>query len=323
MQSLTAEPVSAVAQQKISLYIQYASIVLVWYDYSLTLKQESELFWFSKSPKSRLTICIYILLHYPLVGNLLYLFAVTKKLPNCDDWYKFIGVLSVLGRASVLAVSTLRTYAVYDKSRLVLLTLGTLAISCVAFDTAHLPGLKCVGSASIPIVPTLLSIFVCVLELSATALLLVKVIRIYRGHENLQSSSLTGFVLQQGILYFCGVFAVQFSAVMLNFLAKSNSFAKLLNAVLLPLFCILTSRFLLDLRSFRESQSGGRQASVAASSRSMAWEVASGLRNVVEDLSNPTFGPRSTSAESSAEPTTGSNAVGGPESDHGTESDLP
>ena len=68
---------------------------LIWYDYTLKLKQESEVFWFSQSPRSRITTCLYVTLHYPLLGNTLYLFAVTHKLPVGKVMFFFVLNLSM------------------------------------------------------------------------------------------------------------------------------------------------------------------------------------------------------------------------------------
>jgi len=215
--------------------------------------------------------------------------CVTKKLPRCDDWYKIIGALSVLGRASVIVITTIRTYAIYDRNRFVLYTLGALASSCVAFDVTHVPGLKCAGSSPIPIVPELLAITACVFDVFATSLLIFKVLRMYHVREKLHRGTLMSFVLQQGLLYFCGVFVFQFSTILLNFLAKSFSISKLLNALTLPFSCTLASRFLLDLQTFKDSQYSGRDpaTSTSVTGNTIVWQIAtSGWRDVVEDLSD-------------------------------------
>lgn len=56
----------------------------------------------------RLSTLLYILCRYALLANVLYLLAISDKLgPNCNTWYKFMGGVSVAGRAAVL--STLLT----------------------------------------------------------------------------------------------------------------------------------------------------------------------------------------------------------------------
>ena len=71
---------------------------------------------------------------------------------SCDAWYKFDGVISVLGRASVICKNssrtyfgslmqhssigtlTLRTYAVFRGSRRILYVLAPLGLMCVILD---------------------------------------------------------------------------------------------------------------------------------------------------------------------------------------------
>jgi len=282
------ESVTAVSQQQVLLYIQYTSIALVWYDYVLTLGQESRTLW-AKPRKSWFTILIYVGLRYPLLGNTIYLLAKTHHLPNCDSWYKFIGGLTLLGRSSVFAVTTIRTYAIYNKNRLVLFTLGLIAFACMVLDAIHIPGERCVGSAGVPIVPTLLSIAVCIFEATAMLLLIFKVVQLHTiggKDESGQNGSLTSFVLQQGLLYFCGVFAFQLSAPFLNFLAKTSSFSKLLNALTLPISCIFTARFLLDLWAFKESSLTATEQQEIGAISTLTWEVANRRHHITNDLTD-------------------------------------
>ncbi|KIK50769.1 hypothetical protein GYMLUDRAFT_182302, partial [Collybiopsis luxurians FD-317 M1] len=151
--------------------IQWASLALLWYDYALTLPMEVQYIWTSNF---RLSTFLYIFCRYALVANILYLLDIAGKLteehlinifPNllfaasftssqnsqsCNTWYQFIGALSVLGRAAIIAVFTGRTWAVWGKSRAVLAYMGFLGATCMALDITHVPGLRCTGSSSIP-----------------------------------------------------------------------------------------------------------------------------------------------------------------------------
>ncbi|EPQ56046.1 hypothetical protein GLOTRDRAFT_13648, partial [Gloeophyllum trabeum ATCC 11539] len=126
--------------------IQYSSIALLYYDYALTFPREVKYIW---GHKFRISTLLYVFCRYALVANILYLLAVAGKLHArvrrdmsliCNTWYKFIGAVSVLGRAAVITV--------FSRSRLVLAYLGLLGAVCIALDITHVPGLRCVGSAS-------------------------------------------------------------------------------------------------------------------------------------------------------------------------------
>lgn len=53
--------------------------------------------------KFRLTTLAYILCRYSLIANVMYVLAQMHKLGDtCDAWYKFDGVISVLGRAALI-----------------------------------------------------------------------------------------------------------------------------------------------------------------------------------------------------------------------------
>ncbi|KAG5721501.1 hypothetical protein E4T56_gene13226 [Termitomyces sp. T112] len=217
--------------------IQYASIALIYYDYMLTLRLEVTYMWCSKF---RISTILYILTRYALVANVLYL---------CDSWYRTIGILSVLGRASVIVVFSARTYAVWNKSWIVLAWLGSLGITCIVLDALHVPGLRCKGSSSSQLGDT--SICPC-------------------------------------LLYFCGVFVFTASAMILNFVVDPDSFLiRLLNALTLPFSCLLTSRFLLNLRSLLASQSSQLGSGIGTQHiRSTVSSINFGVRGMVDEFAH-------------------------------------
>ncbi|EIM84426.1 uncharacterized protein STEHIDRAFT_132770 [Stereum hirsutum FP-91666 SS1] len=254
---MTSSTAIAAAQSHfLQFRIQWASIVLLYYDYALTFRSECKYIWRAESRTKPSTI-LYIFCRYALVANVLYLLAVSGKLgSNCDVWYKFIGALSVLGRASVIAVFTMRTYAVCAQSRIVLLVLGTLGLTCIVLDCLHVPGLRCHGSSSIQIANTLLSILVCVFEFTSASLTLFRSIQALsvRGICRRERKRTFNFlVLEQGN----SIFIFTTAAVILNFRAANGFPQRLLNAFTLPLSGLLTARFLLHIRSWDSRLTSG------------------------------------------------------------------
>ncbi|KAJ3895216.1 hypothetical protein GG344DRAFT_86044 [Lentinula edodes] len=120
--------------------MQYASIALIWYDWVLMFPMEVKYIWGSRI---RVSTIVYILCHYALLANVLYLLAISRI---CNTWYKIIGALSVLGRAAIIS----RAYAVWGRKRVIFVYLASVGIICVGLDIAHVPGLRCEGPSSIP-----------------------------------------------------------------------------------------------------------------------------------------------------------------------------
>ncbi|KAI0692515.1 hypothetical protein BC835DRAFT_51760 [Cytidiella melzeri] len=249
---MPSKAVAAATAHFLQFRIQYASIALLYWDYVLTLRHEIQYLWTKKS-MYRLSTGLYIFCRYALVANVLYLLAVAGKLgSSCNTWYKFVGGISVIGRAAVLTVFTMRTYAMWSKNKIVLCFLGALALTCVVLDCLHVPGLRCTGSSSIQIANTLLSILVCVFEFSATVLTTFRCVQSVKASGSLRSqrNTLTVRILEQGVLYFGIVSVFTVAAVILNFRAPSGFFQRLLNALTLPLSGLLTARFLLHMRAW-------------------------------------------------------------------------
>ncbi|KAE9399229.1 hypothetical protein BT96DRAFT_820860, partial [Gymnopus androsaceus JB14] len=115
---------------------------LLYYDYALTFPEEVELIWGVKFTPSTL---LYILCRYAMLANLLYALAFLDKIGlrvdatinSCDTWYKIIAVLAVFGRAAVIVTFTLRTYAIWAQSRLVLVLLAMIGLATVITDAVH------------------------------------------------------------------------------------------------------------------------------------------------------------------------------------------
>ncbi|ETW79851.1 hypothetical protein HETIRDRAFT_322849 [Heterobasidion irregulare TC 32-1] len=143
---------------------------------------------------------------------------------SCDRWYKIIGAISVIGRAAVITVFTMRTYTVCAQNRLILYVLGAIGLTCVVLDCLHVPGLRCQLSSSIKIgreshrlsalpsfcsttrqtANTLLSILICVLESVAAIFTVIRSFQAnrVRGKGKLRNHTLHYLLLEQGVLYF-------------------------------------------------------------------------------------------------------------------------
>ncbi|KIK60480.1 hypothetical protein GYMLUDRAFT_43802 [Collybiopsis luxurians FD-317 M1] len=247
--------------------IQYASIVLIWYDWILMLPLEIKYIWGSRI---RISTVIYILCHYALPANVLYLLAISKVLKqSCNIWYKVIGCLSVLGRAAIIFSFVARAYAVWGRNRIVFLYLATIGIICVGLDIAHIPGLKCVSSSTIQIANDLLSILMVIFEFSSAILVSVRCIQVFKERSRSQSDDSTmtfwDLTFQQGIVYFSFISVLTMAAVILNFRTPAGFYQRLLNALTLPVSGLLTSRFILHLRKCEYELSASESRSAVAS----------------------------------------------------------
>ncbi|KAL5485548.1 hypothetical protein ACEPAI_8191 [Sanghuangporus weigelae] len=163
MKSLAAAE-SAAITHFLQFRIHWASIVLLYYDYALTFPTEVKYIW---GKKFRFSTALYICCQYALIANVLYLAAIADRIPHvkrrdaicsCDTWYKFDGVISVLGRAAVIATLTGRTYTVYRCNRIVLVLLGSLSLTCIILDNASICEIKLIRNMQLQLVAKLLAI---------------------------------------------------------------------------------------------------------------------------------------------------------------------
>ncbi|KAJ6599764.1 hypothetical protein DFH09DRAFT_1021200 [Mycena vulgaris] len=251
---MTSKAITAASTHFLQFRIQYSSLALLYYDFFLTFPKEVQYIW---RRKFRLSTAFYICCRYALVANVLYLLAIANKLGStCDSWYKIIGALSILGRAAVIGVFTMRTYAVWDRNNWVLGYMGIIGLTCIALDITHVPGLRCVGSSSLPLAPELLSIFMVIFEASSAVLITWRCVMAFRagGGVERQRHGVMFILFEQGILYFSTITIITTAAVILNYRAPAGFLQRLLNAFILPLSGILTARFILYLREWETTQ---------------------------------------------------------------------
>ncbi|KAF8876716.1 hypothetical protein BD779DRAFT_1559498 [Infundibulicybe gibba] len=266
-----APPSRTMAPTFLQLAIQYSSLALLYYDYTLTFHMEVKYIWGSRI---RLSTILYVACRYALPANILYLFAITDKLhASCDTWYKIIGALSVVGRIAIIFVWSGRNYAIYPNNRWILATCGILGITCIILDILHVPGLRCSGSWNNPIgqkftwaffhvsshlhliASELLSILMVAFEFVSAGMMVFRGIQILKEHRGIShqtsESPLDHLLFEQGMLYFCIVFLLTTASVVLNYCMPGGFLQHLLNAFTLPLSGLLTARFLLHLRRWK------------------------------------------------------------------------
>ncbi|KAJ6505059.1 hypothetical protein C8R45DRAFT_894491 [Mycena sanguinolenta] len=164
---MSSQAIDAATIHFVRFHLQYSSLALLYYAYALTFPREVQYIW---NQKFRLSTALYIGCRYALIANILYLLAIADKLGHtsvhklailstelnntlnhrCDFWYKIVGASSVLGRLSVTVVFILRSTAVYGGNIWIAAYMSVVGLACIALDISHVPGLRCSGSAAIP-----------------------------------------------------------------------------------------------------------------------------------------------------------------------------
>ncbi|KDQ25075.1 hypothetical protein PLEOSDRAFT_160904 [Pleurotus ostreatus PC15] len=293
---------SKAATHYLQFDIQWSSLALLFYDYALTFPLEVKYIWGSKG---RASTVLYIFCRYALVANVLYLLAIANRLkqgsvlffgspdgltePPHSQQLLSVGIFPRVRmsrtdpKTRTLVTFTGRIYAIYARNKYVLMYLSFLGLVCIALDITHVPGLRCVGSSSIPLGKFAL------LKFSAAVLTVIRCLVAFKaagGRKN-QSKGLMNLIFEQGVLYFSIVTIITMAALILNVKAPAGFLQRLLNAYLLPLSGLLTARFLLHIRVYEDKQearalgaaarSQVHASSTLASFRAAAGDMVSGL----------------------------------------------
>lgn len=246
-------------------YIVLIAISILLYDYFLNLPNEVNWIWRAQK-KCTFTVVLYTLTRYLLIISLpavvLQYFwrnTNTDRLQTCVHLTRFHYYIIFMSQALVAAVLIQRAYALYGKSRWVLVGTGTIALlagilgilSIVkAPPTKYVPSdLLVTGTC---IMPTSLAavgrympsiITAMVLEVAVFTLTLVKSIQHSRS-----GSRLLDLLLRDGIFYFAAVMFAHFGVILSYYLSEDISrgnIATLSNC----LNSTMISRLILHLRN--------------------------------------------------------------------------
>ncbi|KAF8069927.1 hypothetical protein FPV67DRAFT_1485467 [Lyophyllum atratum] len=243
---------SAASIRFLQFCIQWSSIALLYYDYVLTFGMEVKYIW---KERFRISTILYICCRYALVANVVYLLTISNKITGkvCRAGFLVTSSLSVFGRAAVVIVWTMRTYAVFGKSRWVLTFFGIIGLMLLILDIIcimEVPGSSCKGSLKVPIVGGLLSIMMCVFEILSAGLTTFRIIQALNvdGPWWKQKRGFNYLIFEQGIL----VTVITVASLGFN---VGSFLQRLLNAHTMPLSGLMTARFLLHLRKWEAKRS--------------------------------------------------------------------
>ncbi|TCD61626.1 hypothetical protein EIP91_008150 [Steccherinum ochraceum] len=262
--------------------IQWSSIALLWYDFALTFPAEVKYIWGSRLRTSTQAVWALLAGTAPILTSLGPLFMWHIFLHSCDHTYKFVGALSVLGRAAIIFTFTGRVYAIWSGNRYVLVYLGVIGLACIVLDIIHVPGLRCVGAVDIPISKTLLKeSFERISQQEKSA----QTFRRQRSLRDVRKMGLLYLVFEQGVIYFLLVSVLTVTSLILNIRDPNGFVQRLLNAITLPLSCTLTARFLLDIRQWDEKHRSTLGSSSRSTSLSFSsWSTKAVLTTLIEEF---------------------------------------
>ncbi|KAJ3517097.1 hypothetical protein NLJ89_g718 [Agrocybe chaxingu] len=172
---------SKAAMMFIRFCIQYSSVAVLYYDYTLTWTREVQHFWLRKFS---LSTALYIACRYGMVANVIYTLALAEKLPtlrvrgyfslanralslmsscphvreltvrfswaNCDHGYQIAAILACIGRTAIVVVWGARTYAVFNRNKWVLAIFTLFGLTVVGLAILHIPYVACNGNRGTP-----------------------------------------------------------------------------------------------------------------------------------------------------------------------------
>ncbi|KDR67417.1 hypothetical protein GALMADRAFT_216494 [Galerina marginata CBS 339.88] len=218
----------------------YSGSALLFYDYSLTWTREVTYVW---RRKFTLSTGLYMAC-------------------RCDNGYKVCSSLAIVVRAATLAVWGARTYAVYDKSRYIIMVFLPLIILISILDIIRIPHVVCIGSQTNPIFETFLASLVVLYEFLAAILTAARSWKALRaGGFWREKTNLLDLVIRDVSFFTVGTLILLHTAPNQAYrfgIEQDKSISqRLLNPFTLPVSGLVTARFLLHLREYEDMRTCG------------------------------------------------------------------
>ncbi|TFK16807.1 hypothetical protein FA15DRAFT_711390 [Coprinopsis marcescibilis] len=259
---------------------QASSMTIIYYDYSLTLTDEITYIW--RVPW-RMTTVLYMFCRYSLLSNLLYLLSHLEDKTGIRLVVPVaVAVLNILGYSGMLGFWGLRTIAIYNGNRILMVLYGVLAASIIILLAVRIPFIFCVGTEStegfkkagfrrfhnvasneqsdLTLKPVAIAITTLMIIFHGSASVLGglrvwKTVKEQHKMKETNEGSLHHLILSQGVKYLAPVFVLSISSFVIG---RSNPFySRALSIFEVPLLGLATARFIIELRKWNHKQSSG------------------------------------------------------------------
>ncbi|KAG2021364.1 hypothetical protein CC2G_006610 [Coprinopsis cinerea AmutBmut pab1-1] len=236
--SASHDDVENILLQRADYSIQVASIVILYYDYILTLPDEITYIW---TLSRKTTTTLYAFCRYALIANLLHFLYKTPGVDGMRLYGDYEPVRSMLG------IESLPEYwEDWDWPP-----------SPYESQTKHLVVAPVLVNQHYTLIGIAIAVLMLLFELLAFILAAVRVWKTARQDRRFWQqphTSINYVILSQGILYIAAVLALSILTAIFN-LKVWGGYGRPLNSLKLPLSGLLTARFLLKLRLWeRHSQ---------------------------------------------------------------------
>ncbi|KZV87619.1 hypothetical protein EXIGLDRAFT_773474 [Exidia glandulosa HHB12029] len=252
--------IGSLQRSQVSRYANVASTCLFIYDYILTLPSEIELVWPGPWTQGKVIFLTTRYLAWPEV--VLVIYQQTSDIPasQCHAFFTYFAWSTTWGLAASELILILRTWALWDRKRVVLYGLIFLLVALWIPDSYMMSVIiqKTTFVASSTFSPALKGCFVTgsttLISMSWIILMVMDFIilslTVLRGihHFRFRSSTLIVSLYRDGILYFVYLFSLSLANVVLLY-TTAPEYTILINQILRVLHAMLSCRIILGLRA--------------------------------------------------------------------------
>ncbi|KAF8519184.1 hypothetical protein JB92DRAFT_2899812 [Gautieria morchelliformis] len=243
--------IETVGGSQIIRYGELAVLAFSLYDFVLCLSNEIDLVW--RRPFRYMTVLYFITRHL-MIGSLIIDAAYNPAQPHCSPMERFADVLKNLSCFCTLVLLVVCSWAMFDRSRLLLSICGFSAFTIGALDCVAIVVNDCAQGAYQSKASLLWSTINFCSQFVFDSIVMFLVIynafcavSFERSIKALQRRTLANLILYDGLTYYITIFLVTLVHLLLTFLAP-DGFRQCARPFIRPLSSVITARFLLNMR---------------------------------------------------------------------------
>ncbi|KAF8584886.1 hypothetical protein K439DRAFT_1660541 [Ramaria rubella] len=259
--------------------IRYGELVVLafsLYDLVLCLSQEIDLVW--RRPFRYMTILYFVTRHL-MVISLIIDVGYNPAQPHCSPVERIADVMKILACACTLILLVVCSWAMFDRSRLLLSVFGFLALTLEGVNCFSVVLNDCADGAYLSKHSFMWSVINIISQFSFDSVVMFLVlynafcaVSFERSLKALQRRTLANLILYDGLVYYSTIFAVSLAHVLLSFLAPT-AIKQVARPFIQPLSSLITARFLLHMRYMEVNPNSTTMMALTTLAITVDWQV--------------------------------------------------
>lgn len=236
---------------QISRYIEISVLIFFLYDSILCIAQEIDLVW---TRSFRYMTLLYFITRHMMLVSLIIDAIYNQKQPQCSPLEHLSDVCKILANASTLVLLVVCSWAMFDRSKILLTLFGSCALTLEGVYGASTVFNRCAANSYVSKTAFLWNISSTISEYAFDSVVMFLVLYnafcalvFEKSIKALRRRTLANLILHDGLTYYGSLLVVSLAHILLAF--TGNLWVKnAAHTLIQPMSAVITARFLLNMR---------------------------------------------------------------------------